>query len=550
MPRPKRSPELMQALRNKHTALEAQAAAEKEENINKLAELEAAMARTDSEAAQHADHPPTAASEDKRRRLRRVTVAAARTAEEQSRGSLEPSNDQNDKLLLGESDDSQDEYQPPRSGDEEIEDELDRSERELESDEDEVSPGRPTKQTKPKKPKASKKARLPSTPGGLASNWKDRLNRKADDLTEQVPLLQRTARSASASSLSSLALPISDPEMISPAVEEDGVRFGGLEDEDESAEQAAQPKARPSLTSLTVIRLGVAYAKPPRGSRKDGKNVRVRWMTAHIPDEQRDEFSLSFVPLARELAGTRGPWDSLTVSDVQRVYDRVYPDHPYQVTDKDVFHTLANYRVSDWRSMFSATALDSVKKLIEDNEEDGTIKDVDDISYAIKHLLGDGKTRMPFCWKQCDDERKAGRFQHFLILYTLSSHFTTLFAIPDHFRKSKDFPKGALILSVLVVERALNVWRSGMLVIPPKSAGHFSEQNWGDHVEHRDGRAVMNRKTSKFIPVVDKLREADWGKILSGAHEWFIERTKKIPDLVASPEPSSDGEFDMESDLE
>ncbi|OCH89899.1 hypothetical protein OBBRIDRAFT_804336 [Obba rivulosa] len=589
MPRPKRTPQMMQILRKKQAAAEIQEESQMRGNIGNVAEIEAAMVRADCEAAWHADHPLSTASEEARRQSRRAKmVAEASPPVEEDNDDLEDGGPEEPGVVFeppldGESsDNSQDEYDPESDVGE---DELDSGEDEVEDDEDVDQP--PTRKVKTGKPKygradvivtrkskegaraavvgtrkskegapltvvgkhqPSKKAKLPSKPGGLPVDWKDRLQQRTAK-GAALPVPTHPPRSASTGSLSSMAPPTSDTDA-NAFTDEDGIRYGGLEDEDESAEQAAQPKdedesaeqaaqpkERSTITNLTVIRPGVAYAKPSRTARQDGKNGRVRWTTAHIPEDQREEFTKSFIPLARELAGTRGPWDALTAPNVQ-------------ITEKDVFHTLANYRVSDWRSMFGSIALEGVKKLIEDNQETGIIRGSDDISYAMKHLLGDGKTRIPFCWKHFDDERKSGRFQHFLISYTLSAHFNTLFAIPDHFKKSHEFPKGALILSVLAVERALNVWRSGMLVIPPKSAGHFSEQNWGDRVEHHDGRAVMNRKTSKFIPVVDKLQNNDWQKILDAAHECYRDRTKKSAEEAVVPAPGSDEEFDMVSDPE
>jgi hypothetical protein len=60
-------------------------------------------------------------------------------------------------------------------------------------------------------------------------------------------------------------------------------------------------------------------------------------------------------------------------------------------------------------------------------------------------------------------------------------------------------------------------WRTGEEVIPTRPRGDFSNTNWGDHQETREGQIYQLRSTSNLVDLANLLKKKQWEKILSKA---------------------------------
>ncbi|OCH89239.1 hypothetical protein OBBRIDRAFT_842965, partial [Obba rivulosa] len=197
-----------------------------------------------------------------------------------------------------------------------------------------------------------------------------------------------------------------------------------------------------------------------------------------------------------------------------------------------------------------SAALRAITDYIERNKEE--LSNVDSIKEWIAFELGDDEQNRPFLWKAWNSgQRKTGRLQSELILRTLATHLHALAAIPSNIELSSKPPVGALIYSVLAVERALSFWKEGFKKVPAGAAGHFSEDYWGDRVGYISGRNVNNQRASKFLKVTATFTDKTWDEIWNGAYLFYKEKRRQPYRQAAADIPLEDAEQDsfvMESD--
>ncbi|OCH83728.1 hypothetical protein OBBRIDRAFT_808790, partial [Obba rivulosa] len=322
----------------------------------------------------------------------------------------------------------------------------------------------------------TKKQKTPRLPSGLIPNWKARLQPGRASPAELM-------RSGSVSSRSSL--PSSDEMFSTTTDEDDGVRYGGLGDEDEELERAA---AAQTLTWRSGTR-------------------------SRSASEMGSETYLYATPAVNASA-----------AEVQQLYLKMYPQEQGLPKDGmiDLLRTLITFRITDWCSKFGAAALNAVKAIISNNPED----------LNSPELIG-----------------KYGKFQSELILRTFSTHLNILTSILASITPSDKRPVGALILSILAVERALNMWTTGECKVPPGSLGHFSIDYWNDRTEYKNGEYKSNKKASWYFKAVDSLKDQDWDDIFEGARVYCPENTDDASqrDAVAIGGSNSDDDLELVS---
>jgi hypothetical protein len=96
------------------------------------------------------------------------------------------------------------------------------------------------------------------------------------------------------------------------------------------------------------------------------------------------------------------------------------------------------------------------------------------------------------------------------------------------------------------VKRALIYWKSGKKNIPSGPPGFFSQTNWGDRFERRDGRDIPIKTTSNLVKIVKKLNTVQWTKILDAASALTKHRKSTASTTVINVEESSDSDFELE----
>ncbi|OCH87369.1 hypothetical protein OBBRIDRAFT_837456 [Obba rivulosa] len=412
----------------------------------------------------------------------------------------------------------------------------------------------------------SKKAKVPKGPSGLFSDWRNPTRKVASRATPGGG----HGRAASVSSKTSSMPPTSDGEVVG-SKSDGGLHFGGLQDEDEELEHAATAQSPLSWTAhavragargsgiyamlddervydrLTTIRMNNTSNRFNLKGARTSRTARKKPTTSDVPEHMREKFTQVLVPLAREHLGTLPPWTTMPLEDFRALFKRVFPDEDHVIEEGDVYHRLLTFRLTDWQSNFGSAALKAITDYIERNRED--LADTDAIKEWIAFELGDNNRNRPFLWKEWNDgKKKMGRLQSELILRTLTAHLQALAVIPANIGLSDKPPVGALIYSVLAVERALGFWKDGIKRVPPGSAGHFSEDYWGDRIEYVNGRNVNNRRASRYLKVTTAFTEKNWEDIWDGAYFFFQDKKRQSYQQPPRVVEDAEEDFDMESD--
>ncbi|KAJ7484307.1 hypothetical protein FB451DRAFT_1392871 [Mycena latifolia] len=148
------------------------------------------------------------------------------------------------------------------------------------------------------------------------------------------------------------------------------------------------------------------------------------------------------------------------------------------------------YRMNDWHNKFAAQALKGIRSFqVERNP-------------MLTPLL------LPRIHPICPG------LQSHLIRYTFAYYLSCLAAIPGASPRSQAPAIGALLLSMQAVERALNLWKTGVYVNTHGHSTHFSVESWGDCVGPADqltGERKLGRRATKYVTTVQK-----WKK----EHQW------------------------------
>lgn len=70
---------------------------------------------------------------------------------------------------------------------------------------------------------------------------------------------------------------------------------------------------------------------------------------------------------------------------------------------------------------------------------------------------------------------------------------------------------------MLQTERALTAWETGQKILPDGQAGWFSEDNWGDFFEYRDGAQHQVARTSQYARTIENFTISKWRHVIDEA---------------------------------
>ncbi|EMD35091.1 hypothetical protein CERSUDRAFT_75388 [Gelatoporia subvermispora B] len=228
------------------------------------------------------------------------------------------------------------------------------------------------------------------------------------------------------------------------------------------------------------------------------------------------DFEEGLLPYALELVGAQPPWTYLSKGDVQGLRECGFTRGNYPVLNIDSTCAYLTKATIRWQTHLGEVALGAVKTMI----HAAKLCDHEEIATFIQNLLGDPDNDAPFHWKiwnASDPSSRSGYFRHELVLRTFVVHIESTENIPDQ-HKVQDRPIGALILSLLAVERALSFWRTGELIIPPDPLDGFTVNNWGDAVRPIQGVPTLIPRASRFVDAAKQLERTDWEDIYHDVH--------------------------------
>ncbi|THV05831.1 hypothetical protein K435DRAFT_773593 [Dendrothele bispora CBS 962.96] len=249
-----------------------------------------------------------------------------------------------------------------------------------------------------------------------------------------------------------------------------------------------------------------------------------------LPQDFRSAFNACFIPAVIELTGTLRAWADPSTDQIRDVWHKTMPQDLWaNLSDSRWGPTIYNATLASldsWRNDFASAAIDAVRddvnKVIQDRENPS--------SHIFRLREGDYRFRRYYFIDVSQDERgqpvRRGPFQSELISRTFSEHFKVLNSIqPEHRRSER--ATGAIVLSILAIERALSFYSSGTLEVPPGPENEFSRANWDDQTIMLQGRAHRIRTTSEIQSLFGRNRDGServsperWDEIVEKAKHY------------------------------
>ncbi|KII95846.1 hypothetical protein PLICRDRAFT_170443 [Plicaturopsis crispa FD-325 SS-3] len=512
VPKPRRSKAQIAADEARAEALAASDAVKKARSVKRVAELEDEMAAADAKAKAEASHPPPAPPKKIPQQTARlpVTEADSPTLAPTSRGRTRASSE----IAEG------DQYIPD-DDQEMLDEERDNSDSDTAAVKSKTLKGK-GKSTE-KAPRGKGPARQlvmaqreePSSGGTPLAVPASK--RKADELTTPTNSGgKKKSRSATPSGLSASYAPIrmqprssslmsarSTPS--SPLSQSMVIDDSPAEDTNEEAEEdlvtgfeepsGMDPKSvahidlRHIAHPVKIVhnrpqdRLSRRSATPASTSKREGSS---KFNKSDLPADTLDEFTRTYVPIAREICGLLpNPWKFTTspavLSELQETWTVVvFPDIPHTVSKKnDPVWEVARQRVYEYRSAFGPAAEDAVSAFWPSSGMDTDAKRAEFVDWAVP-LDEEAAKIMPFAWvtfNHDDPQASRGLFQTDTILATLATHYKAILGSGvDERQLAGYFPVGALALAAAAVNRAFDRWRSG---VESKGGKNFDESNYG-----------------------------------------------------------------------
>ncbi|KAF5366985.1 hypothetical protein D9758_003949 [Tetrapyrgos nigripes] len=348
-----------------------------------------------------------------------------------------------------------------------------------------------------------------------------------------------------------------------PAVntEEEGAKYepgGFADDEGDEDERDATVKSRSRPVKIKAV-AAVAEIKStvkivPTTSvpelvtpTKRRKDVRL----GQLASDLQIAFSKTFMPVVLEYTGCLTAWDAPKPQDLAELWGSVMPKPFHEQfaklnADKTI-ETLVEQKLTAWRNLLGRTALVALKEVFQVQG----LTTADERKEYVRHQLeGDYRCRNFYylnVLKTGDKTRYGGPFQSFLIAKTLAEHLKCFKSISEE-NRVKERPVGALVLTIIAVQRALTFYETGDEIMPRGGDGHFSQSVWGDRQVMIDGKQVELKTTTQFHEIFqknpvtqkDRITSTQWDNIIKAAQACIVNKMasntpKTIPPPAENP---------------
>ncbi|KAK7027766.1 hypothetical protein R3P38DRAFT_3315303 [Favolaschia claudopus] len=543
-PRTPRTHEEVEAEKAKKAHTKKQAQQKRVQSINRAAAIENQMLEDDSVRRANANRPPPTDSR-KIPRLRPKTHTAPAEEQIQDPDPFEGSG-------------SDDEFQPDSeldTGDPDVE--FESEDDLMDASEDEQPPPKPVK-TKPPKPsirrdveaerlrqggtvadgkrkatssqqaKKQKKASI----GGIRVGWNVERGRSPSvDLTQ---LHRARSSSSGVMSFMSRRSASSDAGFGGPPGSDSSVIGGVTSDEDDGEEGVVEREnvevARKKTASIAgIVDTDVpGYVDPSTHHRAASSSSKLKKSDinlTNIPSDIRSDYKIKFTPPLLDFVGSLEGWADPTQEELIHIWNVTFPTYCVAGNDEaqvQIIVKLAQGKVEGWRNRIATAGIAAWKQQFRNKTKQEIVDEVK------KLLEGTDRDRM-FYYRDVerDEEGKVlkckGIFQSKAFSRVLGVHSaaTASESMPGPvFFDSSDpntYPVGALTLACQSLKRGLNYFKTGELVVPAGTSGHFSKTNWQDRYDNSEGVHKVIPSTSAITKVVKKLNATHWDKIIKAA---------------------------------
>ncbi|KAF5372211.1 hypothetical protein D9758_004936 [Tetrapyrgos nigripes] len=279
-----------------------------------------------------------------------------------------------------------------------------------------------------------------------------------------------------------------------------------------------------------------------------------------FPSNVRKAFSDYFAPALLEFVGCIKAWTSPESGEMANLWMSCTPDDVHQGWEKlngphALLEALANDKITSWRNKFGTTAITVLEEIF---RREGVVTAETRQAYVERQLEGDQKTKnFYFLHTAVVDGKteRAGPFQSEIIARTFAEHLKATKSISDEDR-IPDKPVGALVLSILAVQRALTLYSTGEKVMRGAQS-HFSQKVWGDKVVNIEGQSKKYKTTSSVhdlfgfnkVKNCPRVSDVQWERILTTAQthtsKRVSEKTSVVP-LITTPQANDvDEDWEM-----
>ncbi|KAH6886622.1 hypothetical protein BKA70DRAFT_1236478 [Coprinopsis sp. MPI-PUGE-AT-0042] len=281
---------------------------------------------------------------------------------------------------------------------------------------------------------------------------------------------------------------------------------------------------------------------------------------SHVPAQYNATFKSMFLPRIYQLMASKdNPWDAISQEGCDFVWGKSFPNDEALTAQPGllaIIYKVTQANVSTLKNKLAAQAIkcleSSILPSIPVNEGMTT---AEARAAWIEWSLDGKEHEQVFYYRQyteSDDEgvkpTKQGLFQSQLISSTLGVYYSAITPLTKSAPSEVNGqPRGALVLAIQAVKRALNLYATGEFVRQTGPLSNFSKANWDDREDYHQGKRVAVKTTSKLMRIVGKLTDDQWAKIASAA---IAESNQKTPTAPPASTPSMITEGSDDSDFE
>ncbi|KAF5343606.1 hypothetical protein D9758_015431 [Tetrapyrgos nigripes] len=273
-------------------------------------------------------------------------------------------------------------------------------------------------------------------------------------------------------------------------------------DEKDMIAKKYQQASSPSKTAgsryhrFVIVKVEATTSVPEFVSPDKSKTMVV---LGDFPSNVRKAFSDYFAPALLEFVGCIKAWTSPESGEMANLWMSCTPDDVHQGWEKlngphALLEALANDKITSWRNKFGTTAITVLEEIF---RREGVVTAETRQAYVEQQLEGDQKTKnFYFLHTAVVDGKteRAGPFQSEIIARTFAEHLKATKSI-SYEDRIPDKPVGALVLSILAVQRALTLYSTGEKVMQGAQS-HFSQKVRGDKVVNIEGQSKKYKTTS------------------------------------------------------
>ncbi|KAF8884996.1 hypothetical protein BD779DRAFT_1673876 [Infundibulicybe gibba] len=289
--------------------------------------------------------------------------------------------------------------------------------------------------------------------------------------------------------------------------------YGGIDDdldEDAPVEVTLSETNTPEVSTKFQIKVERGMATPlrkSRGARSESERApRKRPRNDHLPSNVQALWATKFLPTLRAYFSYLKADNPFVISDfpkiVKTVFRKVYPTLTGEFPDSrlglktPVYH-LASQALCSARSSYRSAALDIVAAFFN--------SDAFPDSFSIEQFVNenvclDSSYPLRYHWALYTSTKKSGSYENSLVFEVLAqAHIKQTLGIVKSWFPS-EYPITAIALSLVALERAFDLYRTGTFDETKNIQSAFSDDNWGvaaaGHITALRGKTPQNYKES------------------------------------------------------